>query len=216
MHRIDFKDLVENALDFYFQQYEASASLGAQAPNIKINDLKIDEEVITLPSSLNLNSGGLPGAQPSYEEQKARECLEFYSTKTGNAIKPGDRQAYEVGYKDLPGVRTLPQHVIRYGIMMSILLCKRRVNAFAYCLGQIHQAAEEGISIDIERLFERTFDVRLSGKNIQVSDPQKPGVLTPEYVAYTARLRAAAGAQQTLPGAGAELVEGEFDRGPTD
>jgi len=211
VHQIDFKDLVENALDLFMQQYEVSAGLGAQAPNIKINDLKNDDEVIfSLPSSSDLNSG-LPGSQLSYEEQKARSCLEFYANKTGNVIKPRDRHAYEQGHDELPGVITLPEHIIRFGIMMSILKCRKKIWAFSYCLGQIHQAVEDGVTPQIAELFERTFDVRLTAKNIVIQDPNNPKNVTPEYAEYVEKLKAAAaGAQPSLPGTGADLVEGEF------
>lgn len=214
VHQIDFKELVEKALDMFMEAYE----LGAQAPNINIHDLKNDDEVIfSIPSSSDQNTG-LPGAQLSHEERKARECLEFYAAKTGNGIKPKDRHAYEHGHDELPGVSTLPAHVIRFGIMMSILKCKKKIYVFAYCLGAIHQAAEDGVSPQIAELFEKTFDVRLAGKNIPVWDPnQLPGVITPEYLEYTKRLReAAGGAQPSLPGTGADLVQGEFKSEPTE
>lgn len=218
MHQIDFKELVENALDLFMQQFEAGGSLGAQAPNIKINDLKNDDEVIfSIPSSSDQNSG-LPGSQLSHEELKARSCLEFYANKTGNGIKARDRHAYEHGHEELPGVSTLPEHIIRVGIMVSMLKVKKKIWSFAYCLGAIHQAAEDGVSPQIAELFEKTFDVRLAGKNISVWDPQQqPGVITQEYLEYAKKLRAAAaGAQPTLPGTAADLVEGEFKSERTD
>lgn len=209
---MDFQDLVETSIDFFMAQFEASASSGAQVPTFNINDRSNDDEVLNLDLPLLDQNSGSPGAQNiPIEELKARRALEFYSAKTGNPIRPRDRQAFETGHDEFPGVMNMPPHVIRYGIMASILICKSKVNSFSYCLGQIHAAAEAGISPQICAFFEQTFDVRLAGKKIQFVDPDTKA-LTPEGAEYLARMRAAGSKQPTLPGTGADLVEGEFKK----
>src|SRR6185503_9199239 len=147
VYKMDFQDLVETSIDFFMAQFEASASSGAQVPTFNINDRSNDDEVLNLDLPLLDQNSGSPGAQNiPIEELKARRALEFYSAKTGNPIRPRDRQAFETGHDEFPGVMNMPPHVIRYGIMASILICKSKVNSFSYCLGQIHAAAEAGIS----------------------------------------------------------------------
>jgi hypothetical protein len=208
VHRIHFQTLVEDALDLYMQQYEIFGSLGAQEPTINdLTDRSTDEETNISSSSSSLFPIGSPGAQLTPAEAKERELLAFYSDRTGNPLKPRDREAFAQGNADFAGVADLPEPAIKFGIMQSILLCKSRVNSFSYCLGAIHQAAEEGVSAEVAQLYERTFTVRMDAKR----NPAFGGSGTfssDAYEQYFSKLRKATVTEQpTLPTSGGELKE---------
>jgi hypothetical protein len=207
VHQIDFQKLVEDALDLFMLQAELSGNPGTQAPTINdLNDLIVDENESVGTSSSD-QSYGYPGTHDKNpEERKAQEVLAFYAQKTGNKIKPRDRHAYENGFEEWSGVSELPEHVIHYGIMESILICKGRINSFAYCLGAIHRIAETGISPEIVNLFLRTWDVRFAAKGNPVLNSRTVDFASPDYQKYFDEMRSAASQSAALPGVGADLV----------
>ena len=210
VHQIDFQELVADAVRLYMVQAQLCGSPGAQEPSIndRSDDLIDDEET----SSLNLFPGS-PGAQTGPPvSAKEREDLAFYCDKTRNVLRPRDRDAYHNGNSELPGVSGLPSHQIQYGIMITLLRFRgTKIYTFAYCLGAIHEAAAEGISAEITAMFLRTFDVRMAAKGNPTLNAETVDTASPHYAEYFQNIRRAAN-QPTLPGAGAELKEGEFTK----
>jgi hypothetical protein len=63
------------------------------------------------------------------------DALIFYQRWTKNKITEKDKQA-------LDEVKHLAPHVIKAGILMSIVRSKQKINSFRYCLGAIEEVAE--------------------------------------------------------------------------
>ncbi|HZI87848.1 MAG TPA: hypothetical protein VFD48_13525 [Pyrinomonadaceae bacterium] len=210
VNQIAFQKLVEDALDLFMMQSELCGYPGTQVPTINdLNDLN-DDEGKNLEVSSSDQLLGNPGTQ-SPAELKARSVIDFYVSKTGNKAKPRDREAYENGHSEWQGVSDLPEHVIQYGIMESVLVCRTRVNSFAYCLDAIHRASEARISIEVVSMLLRTWDVRLAAKQNPALNSSEVDTASPHFQEYFENLRRA-GAQSTLPQVGADLVEMKTNR----
>jgi len=199
---------MEEAWDDLLQKY--SMPTGAlEHWSTTLNDLDDqDDDVtkITNPSSNLFPETGAPVHQTP-EERKAKEVLTFYTERTGNQVKARDREAYAQGNDEHPGVAGLPEPVIKWGIMQSVLLCRSRVNSFSYCLGAIHEAAEVGVSEEVMRHVLRSFNERLEGmKAYRAGDEEKADRALWEMRKKTDTHWLATNGQPTLPGAGADLV----------
>jgi hypothetical protein len=198
IQRVDFQDFATAACQ------KAYAEMTGEMPVVvnqltTINDLddlddpRSDDDVSSS-SNLLRDSGQLV----NQTEKRAREIFAFYTARTGRKVRQSDREAYFKGNKTLPGVSELPDHVIKFGIMQSVLLCKGVVNSFSYCLGAIIEAHEAGITSESVEHLQRTFSVRMELR----SNPEM------EQDEFLNKLRrAAAGQQPNLPGAGADLKE---------
>jgi hypothetical protein len=197
----EIKEAMEEAWDDLLLKYSMpTGALEHQSTNLNDLDDPDDDakERTTTASSSLFPEAGAPEHQTP-EDHKAKQMLAFYTERTGNVAKPRDHDAYFQGSKENPGVAELPEPVIMWGIMQSVLLCRSRVNSFSYCLGAIHDAADVGVSAEIVNHVLRTFNERLEGmKAFRAGDEEKQAKAMGEM-----RRKG----QPTLPEAGGELKE---------
>lgn len=76
-----------------------------------------------------------------YDEAKTDEVLIFYQLQTGNRVTRKDREA-------LAEVAHLAPHVVKAGVLLSLMRAKKKINSFRYCLGAIEEMAESGAGSD--------------------------------------------------------------------
>jgi hypothetical protein len=62
------------------------------------------------------------------------DVINFYEVWTKNKATEKDRKAYEE-------VSHLAPHIIRTGILISVVRAKNKINSFRYCIGAIEEAA---------------------------------------------------------------------------
>lgn len=73
------------------------------------------------------------------DDIKTDDALIFYRRWTKNQLTDKDREAYEE-------VRHLAPHVIKSGILVSVVRSKSKIRSFRYCLGAILETAESNPS----------------------------------------------------------------------
>lgn len=195
----DMQLLLEEAMDDLLLKYSfAPAATEHQCSTI--NDLDLTDDKNRSQSSKH--ESGAPVLHSTLRNKESA-VLTYYGAKTGNRVRERDRQAYERGHAGrhgfVPGIADVPTHIILLGIKESILACDFHVNSLAFCLPRIHKLATEGASPEMDEYLERTFNVQLEAK-------QNPQMSSDEYL-HKLRAAARGGAQPTLPGVGAELVE---------
>jgi hypothetical protein len=126
VNKIDFQDLVEEGLDFYF------SNLDAQAPSIRSDDL---DRSMT-PSS-SRSSIGRPGAYGATDDAE-KHLLAFYCEATGNRLKSADKAVYR------ERLASLAPYIVKIGIITSVIRSKQQINSLNYCVGAIEEIAETG------------------------------------------------------------------------
>ena len=115
-----------------------------------------------------------PLNQPQDDDDASSAAIfEFYAERTGNPVRASDRQT-------LAQLCSYPEHVVKAGILLSLLRSRSRINSLKYCVGAIEECAQQ-------KAGEEYFNYLL-GQCERRSRQVQPG----------------------LPGVGAEVAEGNF------
>lgn len=140
VNRVSLQDAVEQAMDLMTGALDVRAST--------INDLidsdddarKNDDDPA---SSSSMLSAGRPDAQldAQKDDDGEKSLLDFYAETTGNRVREADRKAFAEVSHHAP-------HVIKAGIITSVLRAKSQINSFRYCIGAIEEIAESSAGAD--------------------------------------------------------------------
>lgn len=104
-------------------------------------------------------------SQPDDDDTSSSAAiLEFYAEQTGNPLRASDRRA-------LAEISHHPEHIIKAGILLSMLRVRTRVNSLKYCLGAVAECAEGKVGEDYLKYLAGKLELRR--RHVQ---PSMPGV----------------------------------------
>lgn len=139
VNKVSLQDAVERAMDLLTGAVDARASTINDLIDYDDDARKNDDD----PASSSMLSSGRPDAQLDAQKNDDGEnsLLNFYAETTGNRVRETDRKAFAEVSHHAP-------HVIKAGIITSVLRAKSQIHSFKYCIGAIEEIAESSAGAD--------------------------------------------------------------------